>query len=153
MRDFQQRFKSDLLRIRLRKFQEKRKFEFRLAKAKLSFGDEEVEEVQVPGGDGEAVSGDVDAAASAASAEIVKRGEPPSQVVAKSEPAESASGAVSGAATEVKVKQEEAGGRGSPTEAAGAEGEKRKCLLFTKKLSSSEATESVVREALCRAHY
>ncbi|KAL8437039.1 hypothetical protein ACSSS7_001289 [Eimeria intestinalis] len=35
------------------KFQERRKFELRLAKSKLSFGDEEVEEVQVPEGEGE----------------------------------------------------------------------------------------------------
>ncbi|KAL8442840.1 hypothetical protein Emed_007145 [Eimeria media] len=35
------------------KFQERRKYELRLAKSKLSFGDEEVEEVQIPEGEGE----------------------------------------------------------------------------------------------------
>ncbi|KAL8444860.1 hypothetical protein Emag_005272 [Eimeria magna] len=107
------------------KFQERRKYELRLAKSKLSFGDEEVEEVQVPEGEDEtdgksgASSSPAEETKKIGSAQSAEAAKTESEIATKKEVTDAATPVDSGVRTpQVRVKEEQQSDTSSPSQGA-----------------------------------
>ncbi|KAL8433158.1 hypothetical protein Efla_002349 [Eimeria flavescens] len=96
------------------KFQEKRKYELRLAKSKLSFGDEEVEEVQLPD-EGEKEEGKNESSSASSAAAVSTKTE-----TTAAKPADVKQEAAAAATPQALVKKEEPSAAASPGETSPA---------------------------------